>query len=136
MNKFLYRQQARFYLGESEEQAQYVFSFRDDAPKGLQRSFVIALDKDNMFSGSAIEVARDLQDIIDSYWINSDKSKIKAVVDYLEKWADIDEYDGLIAEKEKIEKRLGEINNELGGYDPDDMAKWTAELTAELEESK
>lgn len=124
MNKLLYRTVGRFYLGESEQQAQYVFQFREDAPKELERSFIIGLEKDENYSGSALEVAYELQNIIDSYWINTYKPKIAAVVEYLERWQDKDHYDGLLLEKEKLTKRLTEVNSILETYDAEEMENW------------
>lgn len=127
MNKLLYRTVGRFYLGEPEQQAQYVFKFRDDAPKELERSFIIKMDKDENSSGSALEVAYELQRIIDSYWINTYQPKIKAVVEYLEKWEEKDTYDALILEKEKLIKRLAEIETDLSSYDAEEMENWMPE---------
>lgn len=131
MNKLQYRTTGRFYFGRSEEQAQYVFSLRDDAPKELQRSFLIGLEKDNNFSGSALEVANEIKEVIDSYWINSDKSKIKDLVEYLEIWGDKDEYDGLIAERNRITERLSKIENKLCGYEAEEWDNWKPELLEE-----
>lgn len=117
MNKLLYRTVGRFYLGESAQQAQYVFQFREDAPAELKRSFLIELDKDDNFTGSALYVARELQAIIDDYWINTDKEKIKAVVEYLEKWEDQDRFDWLAEERKKLTERLAEVEKELSQYE-------------------
>lgn len=127
MNKLLYRTVGRFYLGESEQHAQYVFQLRENAPKDLKRSFLISLEKDDNSSGSALEVAYELQRIIDSYWINTDQSRIKALVEYLEKWEDKDHYDGLLLEKEKLTQRLAEVNSVLETYDAGEMENWIPE---------
>jgi hypothetical protein len=104
-----------------------VFQFRDDAPKDLERSFLISMEKDDNSSGSALEVAYELQSIIDSYWINSYKPRIAAVVEYLERWEDKDHYDGLLLEKEKLSQRLAEVNAVLETYDAEEMENWTPE---------
>ncbi|MDO3682176.1 hypothetical protein [Paenibacillus ehimensis] len=117
MNKLLYTNVGRYYLGRSEQQVQYVFQFRDDAPKGLKRSFLIEEEKDGKFTGSALEVAINIQGIIDSYWIHSEKNDIKAVVEYLKKWEDEDHYDYLVEERERMIKRLEEVNSELAKYE-------------------
>ncbi|WP_028562294.1 hypothetical protein [Paenibacillus pinihumi] len=117
MNKLLYRTVGRYYLGEAQEQARYVFQLRDDAPKELRRSFLIYLDRDGNFSGSALQVARDIKDVVDSYFLNTDKPRIAALVDYLEKWEGADHYDGLIAEREMLKRRLELVNKELDQYE-------------------
>lgn len=127
MNKLLYTNEGRYYLGRSETQIQYVFQFREDAPKDLRRDFLIDKEKDRGSQGSALEVAYELQEIIDSYWINTDQPRIKAVVEYLEKWEEKDTYDALILEKEKTANRILEIEKELSGYDADEMENWKPE---------
>lgn len=118
MNKY-YRTEGRYNLLSSENQAQYVFQLRDDAPDEIKRSFLIDLDKDGMFSGSPLEVARDIKDVLDSYWIHGSQERIKLLVDYLERWEDADTYDSLIEERDKLTKRLSEVEAELAEYEVD-----------------
>ncbi len=80
------------WLNPSEVSAQYVFRFPHLSPEEmkaleLQPSFLIAIDKDYGFSPksyTALELAHELKEIIDSYWINSDQAPIKKLVEYLE----------------------------------------------------
>ena len=131
MNKFLYRSVGRFYLGDAEQQAQYVFQLREDAPTSIRRSFLISLEKDGDFSGPALSVAYDIQTIINSYWINTDKTHIDALVEYLEKWEEKDTYDGLIEERKKLTQRVLEICDELREYDHEEMKNWTPKEVVE-----
>lgn len=117
MNKLLYRTLGRFYLGQPEQQAQYVFQFRKDAPKELKRSFIVDLDKDGTFTGSALDVAYQIKTANDAYWINTDKPKIQAVVDYLEKWEVKDRFEGLMEEREQLKSRLAVIEEELSLFE-------------------
>jgi hypothetical protein len=128
VNKLSYRTEGSYnVLNYSDKSAQYVFNLREDAPKELKRSFLIDLGKDNHFTGSALEVAYELQAIIDSYWINTDKEKIKFLVEYLEKWSEKDEYDGLKLERERLTKQLATVENKLGGFDPEEWENWKPE---------
>ena len=134
MNKLLYRSEGSYnILDPRDKSAQYVFQFREDAPKELQRSFLIDIEKDGNFSGTALDVAYELKSVIDSYWINTDQPRIKAVVEYLEMWAEKDEYDELKSERERLIKRLQVVENRLGGYDPEEWDNWTPECTESTE---
>jgi hypothetical protein len=125
MNKLQYRTEGRYnILNPSDKSAQYVFKLRDDAPKTLERSFLIDLEKDGHFGGSALEVAYELKIVIDSYWINSDQPRIKALVEYLKKWDEKDEYDGLKLEREKLQTRLAEVEKKLSYYDTEEWENW------------
>lgn len=133
MNKLLYRTTGRYYLGESAEQAQYVFQLREDAPKDLKRGFVIELEKDEHFTGSALTVAHEIKRIIDSYWISTEKPKIQKLVDYLEKWEEKDDYDYLLARREELTKNLEAVNESLAQYDHEEMRNWKPDLVEEDE---
>lgn len=127
----VYRTEGRYnLLNPSEVSAQYVFTFRPDAPEGLSRSFLIDMEMDYTWTGTPYEVALELQEVIDSYWMHSDKPRIKAVVEYLEKWDDKDRYDALVERKAKLTEQLAEVERDLAEYDPEEMANWTPEVTA------
>lgn len=127
MNR-VYRSEGKYnLLNPSEVSGQYVFTFRPDAPKGLQRSFLIDIEKDYTWTGTPYEVALELKEVIDSYWINTDQPKIKAVVEYLEKWVDKDRYDAMVEKKAKLSEQLAEVERDLAEYDHEEMANWTPE---------
>ncbi|MGD7046997.1 hypothetical protein FZC83_02030 [Rossellomorea marisflavi] len=88
-----YRNEGNYnWLKQSEVSAQYVFRFphltsEEVKEKGLTYSFLVDLDKDYDFSPesyTAYELADELRNIYDSYWIHSGKGEIKRVFDYLE----------------------------------------------------
>jgi hypothetical protein len=127
MNKLLYRTTGRYYLGDSSQQAQYVFQLREDAPKELSRSFLVKLDDDSDFSGSALDVASELEGVFEKYWISTALPKVKELIEYLEKWYDKDEYDALIEKREKLTEQLKEVENHLATYDHEEMENWRPE---------
>jgi len=75
----------------NEKQVQYIFkwnSFADKAKElNLKASFVISMDEDNGYNidcYSALDLARELEDVFDGYWISTSKNSIKAIVKFLE----------------------------------------------------
>jgi hypothetical protein len=79
-----YRTEGRFYIGDT---ARYVFQLPADAPKELERSFLVNLEKDWNYSDdetSALVLARWIHEVYESYFFHTGKSRIKALVDYLE----------------------------------------------------
>jgi len=82
------------------------------------------MKNDGNFRGSALEVAREIKEVFDSYWISTQKTKIAALVEYLELWSEKDEYDDLKEERERLTKRLSEVEKKLGGYDHEEMENW------------
>ncbi|MDG0791952.1 hypothetical protein OMP38_14625 [Cohnella ginsengisoli] len=134
MNR-VYRSEGKYnWLNPSQVSGQYVFTFRPDAPEGLQRSFLIDIEKDYTWTGTPYEVALKLQEVIDSYFFNTDQPKIKAVVEYLEKWDDKDRYDALVEKKAKLTKQLAELDRDLAEYDPAEMENWTPESSESTEQ--
>lgn len=88
-----YRTEGCFNLfNPKERSAQYVFGLphltREQInEKELKTSFLIDLEKDYDFdpnSYTALEVAYEIKNILDSYWIHSGKQEIQKFVEYLE----------------------------------------------------
>lgn len=111
-----YRTEGRYNLfNPSERSARYAFtiphlSVEQIKEMELKTFYLIDLDKDYNFdpdSYTALEVAYELKDIIESYWINTDKEKIKKLIEYLES---IEEQQGELRHWYKIENAKYQIN--------------------------
>jgi hypothetical protein len=107
------RRQGRYYLGDPNEQACYTFTFRDDAPTSLERSFIVTLDYDRGWSGSPLEFVTELVDLWEDFFIAPQLPKAIAVMEYLKVWERQDKIDYLTEEKKRIESRIIEIIEEL-----------------------
>lgn len=112
MNRVV-RRQGRYYLGDANEQACYTFTFRDDAPASLERSFIISLDHDRDWSGSPLQVVTEIVEMWEDFFLAPQLSKAKEVMEYLIKWEKTDWIDCLNEEKGRISERLTEIEEEL-----------------------
>lgn len=116
MNKVT-RNEGRYYYGESENQASYTFYLREDAPENLERSYIIRLEHDLGWSGSPLEVATGIMEMWEDFWLAPQLPKIKDIVLYLQQWERQDKIDSLVEEKNQIEERLAEIENEMEELD-------------------
>lgn len=125
-NRWSRHEGAYNWVNPSEKQAQFLFHLRDDAPKELQRSYLVKLEHEARYlnidpSDSALDVARALRQMIDeNFLFHGDERAIKALVQYLESVSDQDYLDGLRyriayakAEAEKWTKKAAELEAEL-----------------------
>lgn len=86
-----YRKEGYYNLcNTNEKSAQYVFDWGkwEHVAKELKlkRSYLISLDEDRFYTFpeyDAIDLATELSDIINGYWINSDKQEINKVLNFL-----------------------------------------------------
>lgn len=104
----------------SEVSAQYIFH-NISTETGLQVSYLIDLEKDYTWdneSYTALEVAREIQDVLDSYRFHSDQKKIKALIEYLE---------SIEEEQEQIQR---EYDLDYAKYQVDYWTNRVNELTA------
>lgn len=127
-NRF-YRTTGRYNFADpSEEQAMYVFTFREDAPEGLRRGFVVDIEHDwSPRDYSALEVARELQAVYDRYFYTANKQHIAKVVAYLETCEAQDAIEAAEYEVARARERLAEAE--------DALARVRAEFAEELEEA-
>jgi len=79
------RQEGRYTLGSSEVSACYNFLInREDAPK-IWRSFTVDPEKDYISEDQTpLEIAKQIKDVYESYWIHSGVGDIKKMIEYLE----------------------------------------------------
>jgi hypothetical protein len=87
-----YRNEGCYNLCNTKEKsAQYVFNwgkFNEKANEfGLQRSFLVDIEEDCNYdfpTYDSLELANELDSIISSHWIDTNKPSIKKLVDFLE----------------------------------------------------
>ena len=88
-----YRSEGKYNLANHNDvSAQYVFTFpnlngEQIKDLNLQQSYLIDIEKDSDYqpnSTTALELAYELSEIINNYWINPDKKPINRLVEYLE----------------------------------------------------
>lgn len=103
-----------------EKSAQYIFNWgiwEDKAKElGLQRSFLIEIDKDCNYSFptyDALELANELDSIISGYWINSNKTSIKKVLEFLESVQEENEIEMCKDMISDYTNKLDELNDRL-----------------------
>lgn len=80
------RQEGRYALGSPEVSACYSFVIkREDAPK-IFRSFTVDIEKDyiNVKEQTPLEIANEIKEVYDSYWIHTGMDNIRDMIQYLE----------------------------------------------------
>ncbi|NUJ17484.1 hypothetical protein FKN04_12950 [Bacillus glycinifermentans] len=116
------RNEGKFnWLNPKEINAQYVFNFphltiEQIAEMDLKTSFLVDIEKDYGFSPesySPLDVAYEIKEIYDSYWIHTGQKDIQKLVEYLES---IDEEQEKLKHKYEIENAKYQVyfwENEL-----------------------
>ncbi|MGG0667801.1 hypothetical protein ABE073_04645 [Lederbergia citrisecunda] len=79
----------RYNLLSSKDVAQYSFRFphlsqEEIKELGIRTFYNLELEEDYGFTGDALDVAYEIKQIIDGYWMNSSKGDIEKLVEYLE----------------------------------------------------
>lgn len=117
-------------LRPNKKHVQYIFHFNFFADRakelGLKASYLIELDEDGYYdieNYSTLDLANELLDIYNSYWINTSKDDIAKVKQFLE---DIDEENKRLELQDKIneakykieywQKKLAVLENDLEEY--------------------
>ncbi|PIH59011.1 hypothetical protein [Paenibacillus sp. LK1] len=95
-------QQGRYTLGSSEESARYYFVIGRDDAKDLWKSFLVDIEKDciNYRDMTPLEVAYEIKEVYDGYWIHSGVGDIQKMIDYLE---NIEEEEEKLREEYELE---------------------------------
>lgn len=80
------RQEGRYTLGSSEESARYYFVIEREDAADLWKSFLVDLEKDdiNVKEQTPLEIANEIKEVYDSYWIHTGMDKIRDMIQYLE----------------------------------------------------
>ncbi|WP_144561653.1 hypothetical protein [Bacillus mycoides] len=77
-------------LNSSDVSVSYYFKFPNRLNEvvtelGIKRSYIITEEKDYINEDdNALDIAFELKEAIDSYWINTDKEKIDKLIEFLE----------------------------------------------------
>lgn len=100
------RREGQFNLLSSEKQAQYHFTFPDLTPEqikelGFSTWYTVDLDKDYGWEDyTAYDVAWELRDLFDGYFMHSSKKEMNNLFEYL---GSIEEEQQLLREQYEIE---------------------------------
>ena len=104
------------FCDPNEEQAEYIFRLRPDAPKGLHCTYVVKFDYEPSLKDDALptNVATELLKSYESYWLTGNvKTQLQELLAYLKTKKVEDRYDSLrynidyaVWEIEQAEKRL------------------------------
>jgi len=95
-------QQGRYTLGSSEESGRYYFVIEREDAKDLWKSFLVDIEKDciNVEDQTPLEIACEIEEIYNSYWVHGGVNDIKKMIDYLES---IEEKEEVLREEYELE---------------------------------
>lgn len=80
------RQEGRYTLGSAEESARYYFVIEREDAQDLWKSFLVDLEKDdiNVKEQTPLEIANEIKEVYDCYWVHTGMDNIRDMIQYLE----------------------------------------------------